>query len=410
MSLDFAAVDVETANFHRGSICSFGVVVVRNGQITEKHHLLTCPPGEFNFFDAMNIDIHGITAADVANEPSFGTRLAQVLEIIGDLPIVAHNASFDVGAIREGCDEANIEWPTLTYGCSLVMARRAGLGLLSYRLPMVCDALGVNRGTHHRAEDDAEAAASIVLALAAKANTESLETLATSLMVRLGTLTNAGWAGCSRNAGSYLGNTARPVDANPNADPEHALFGRFIVFTGGLSLKREEAFELVARLGATAQNNLTKKTNFLVIGDGFTGHSAADFTTSKAMKAVKVNAAGGNVEILTEGDLLELLGETMTAGVRATVAARKVASTERKAARENATVMSYTILLPPFYLMTDARAAELKEEFELTGVVGDWRTPPKAYPDWKLPPEYYEDCIQKGSLLSDPRVFKAHTS
>jgi DNA polymerase III epsilon subunit-like protein len=52
--------------------------------------------------------------------------------------VVAHNAAFDIGALRAGCDAADVEWPTLTYGCSLMMARRSGLGLLSYRLPLVC--------------------------------------------------------------------------------------------------------------------------------------------------------------------------------------------------------------------------------------------------------------------------------
>lgn len=32
----FAAIDFETANQHRSSVCSVGVVVVRNGKVTDK--------------------------------------------------------------------------------------------------------------------------------------------------------------------------------------------------------------------------------------------------------------------------------------------------------------------------------------------------------------------------------------
>ena len=328
MALNFAAIDVETANSHRGSVCSFGVVIVRDGEIVEKHHLLTAPPGDLNYFDWFNTDLHGISAADVAAAPSFAERLAQVLLIIGDLPVIAHNAAFDFGAIRDGCDAANIDWPTLTYGCSLVMARRAGLALLSYRLPLVCEALGITQGQHHRADDDAQAAAHIVIALAARADTLTLALLAASLMVRLGVLTHLDWTGCTRNPSAPPGSGGsggKPVapQANLDADPDHALYGRFIVFTGALSLVREEAYALVANLGAKPQSTLNKKTNFLVIGDGFTGHSAADFTTVKAMKAVAVNAAGGAVEILTEKDLLEMLQEKVTAGARLAASERK---------------------------------------------------------------------------------------
>ncbi len=159
MSLTFAAIDVETANSNRGSVCSLGVVVVRDGHVAEKHHLLTRPPSELDWFSRFNVVLHGIRPADVADQPGFSERLAQVLAIVGDLPVVAHNAAFDIGMIRMGCDADHLDWPTLTYACSLTMSRRAGLELLSYRLPVVCEALGFHSGVHHRADDDAEAAA-----------------------------------------------------------------------------------------------------------------------------------------------------------------------------------------------------------------------------------------------------------
>jgi len=37
----FAAIDFETANQHATSVCSVGIVVVREGEITEKFY--SCP-------------------------------------------------------------------------------------------------------------------------------------------------------------------------------------------------------------------------------------------------------------------------------------------------------------------------------------------------------------------------------
>lgn len=40
---DFAAIDFETANKERSSVCSVGIVIVRNGEITEKLYRLIRP-------------------------------------------------------------------------------------------------------------------------------------------------------------------------------------------------------------------------------------------------------------------------------------------------------------------------------------------------------------------------------
>lgn len=40
---DFAAIDFETANQYRSSVCSVGVVIVRNGEVAEKFYSLIYP-------------------------------------------------------------------------------------------------------------------------------------------------------------------------------------------------------------------------------------------------------------------------------------------------------------------------------------------------------------------------------
>jgi DNA polymerase-3 subunit epsilon len=310
MSLSFAALDVETANSARGSICSVGVAVVRDGHIVGTEHWLCQPPPSLGGFETTNTRLHGLRAADVADQPSFAAVLPQVLAVIGQLPVVAHHASFDIGALRSGCDAERLSWPTLTYACSLTMARRAGLGLLSYRLPFVCAALDVPSGRHHHAGDDANSAAGVVLALAARQEAGSLDELAASLMVRLGRITHTAWASCVPTTPVPEQRTAAA------ADPDHPLYGRAISFTGGLSITRAEAAAFAVELGATVQASPTRTTDFLVIGDGFTGHRAQDFHTGRAAKAVKVNAKGGRVEVLTEGNFLELLAERSTTGTR----------------------------------------------------------------------------------------------
>ena len=312
MGLTFAAIDVETANRNRGSVCSFGVVTVQDGSIRAKHRFLCQPPDSLGGFDTRNVAIHGIHAEDIAGAPSFAETLGHVVALVGELPVIAHNAAFDIGAIRSGCNADQIDWPTLTYACSLTMARRAELELLSYRLPIVCEALGVESGIHHHADDDAEAAARIVLALADRRGACSLEELTDGLMVRLGHITRTEWAA---RAHHFAGASNRPSGGTPDVDPDHPLCGKLIAFTGELSIVRADVWALVTNLGATPKRAPTKETDFLVIGDGFTGNSAAEFHTGKAAKAVKINSKGGHIEVLTEGDLMDMLEDVTTSGV-----------------------------------------------------------------------------------------------
>lgn len=315
--LNFLAIDVETANRTRGSVCSIGYAVVRDGVRIEAGQWLCRPPEEVNYFDGFNVALHGISAADVESQPYFQARLGQLIEKVADQPVVAHNAAFDVGALRVACDLDDTVWPTLDYGCSLVWSRRL-LDLISYSLPYVAGALGVRLDAHHNAAADAAATADITIALAQRESLQTVSDLAAHAMTRLGHLTSMDWSGC-RALPSPSGGGGRPIptDANPDADPNNPLFGQVMAFTGALmTMTRQEAFDRVAQVGAIAKNGVTAKTTRLVIGDGFAGTTPDEFCTGKAAAACHWRDKGKPIEVLTEPEFLSYLSETESSGVR----------------------------------------------------------------------------------------------
>jgi DNA polymerase-3 subunit epsilon len=247
--LDFVALDLETANSGRGSICSIGLVVVEAGEITQTHSWLCQPPEAIGHFDAFNVSLHGISAERVASEPSFYQVISTALAVIGDRPVVAHNAAFDTGAIRSACDADGLQWPTLRYGCTLVWARRE-LDLISYRLPMVTNELGIALERHHDAINDAEACARILLTLAGKRGSPTVDEFAAATCTRLGVLAPDSWHGCQVASSGGSDVLVAPT-TNVAADPAHPLYGQVIVFTGALSMRRQDAWVAVAELGAT---------------------------------------------------------------------------------------------------------------------------------------------------------------
>ena len=95
---DFAAIDFETANGKRTSVCSVGVVVVRGGEVTDSFYSLIRPRP--NFYSRFTTAIHGLTYDDTAEAPDFETVWKQIAPRIEGLPLVAHNSPFDEGCLR----------------------------------------------------------------------------------------------------------------------------------------------------------------------------------------------------------------------------------------------------------------------------------------------------------------------
>jgi DNA polymerase III epsilon subunit-like protein len=303
MTLDFCAIDFETANSFRGSPCAVGLARVLNGRVTDTHRRLMRPPEGYDDFAAFNVKLHGITRNMVAREPRFGDILPEIVAFADGLPFVAHNAAFDMSVIRNACGASEISWPQASYTCTLVLSRLTWK-LLSYSLPWVAETAGVELDNHHDPEADALAAASIMVAIAREHGAASLEELLSATGVQLGSLAPGDWYGCLRKGFTYL----VPV-ANQNADPNNPLYGREIVFTGELSsMTRDTALEIVASVGAKPCHNVTKRTSILVMGyQDASVLRPGECLSGKARRAEELRAAGQAIEIMCEADFLQHL-------------------------------------------------------------------------------------------------------
>lgn len=95
---EFAAIDFETANWQSTSVCSVGVVVVKEGNIEDKYYSLIHPAP--NFYSRRNTAVHGLTREDTEEAPAFPTVWREILPMIKGLPLVAHNSVFDEGCLK----------------------------------------------------------------------------------------------------------------------------------------------------------------------------------------------------------------------------------------------------------------------------------------------------------------------
>ncbi len=160
---DFAAIDFETANFERSSVCSVGVVIVRHGEVADSFYSLIQP--EPNYYTWRCTQVHGLTQRDTDDAPVFSEVWAQIRPLIANLPLVAHNSPFDEGCLRAVFRTYQMDYPDYSFHDTLRAARRTLPHLPNHQLHTVAAACGYRLDRHHHALADAEACAAIALRL-----------------------------------------------------------------------------------------------------------------------------------------------------------------------------------------------------------------------------------------------------
>lgn len=161
---DFAAIDFETANRRPSSVCSVGVVVVRQGEIAEEIYRLIRPAPDF--YSRFCTAIHGLGPDDTRDAPLFPEVWTEIAPKIAGLPLAAHFSRFDEGCLKAAFHHYGMPWPGYRFYCTCAASRRAfGRALPNHRLGTVAARCGVELRHHHHALDDARACARIALAI-----------------------------------------------------------------------------------------------------------------------------------------------------------------------------------------------------------------------------------------------------
>ena len=109
------------------------------------------------------IAIHNITDEMVKDSPVLLAVLSHLKEFIGDLPIVAHNAKFDLGFIVMGMQRANIDLLANDIYCTCKLARHTHMEVINHKLSTLVKELNIPLLNHHRATDDAFAALKVFM-------------------------------------------------------------------------------------------------------------------------------------------------------------------------------------------------------------------------------------------------------
>ena len=151
MKHTFTAIDFETANSKRSSICSIGLIRVVDNEIVHEFSTLVQPPN--NLYWEKLTEIHGIKAVDTVSAPSFDKVWMQVAPFIHEQHVVAHcGFTFDFNCLEQVLEYYEIPRPTYEKYCTH--------RLYGAKLDVLCKQYNIEL-KHHEALSDARACAEL---------------------------------------------------------------------------------------------------------------------------------------------------------------------------------------------------------------------------------------------------------
>lgn len=151
----YVVFDLETTGLDakKHEIVEIGAVKVENGEIVDTFSTFVKP--KKGMTEAAT-EVNGITDEMLADAPSINRVLPEFKKFIGSCTLVGHNAEFDCKFLYIACARFQMKL-TNSYVDTLEMAQKAYPYMGNHKLGTLCNYLGIENETAHRALSDSQA-------------------------------------------------------------------------------------------------------------------------------------------------------------------------------------------------------------------------------------------------------------
>jgi DNA polymerase-3 subunit epsilon len=149
--VNFAAIDVETANSDLSSICQVGIASFQDGALHNSWESLVNPEDDF---DPICVSIYGIDAEKVRSSPKWAAVYSEVGPLLQGNIVACHTA-FDRVALLRACEKSNLAHCECRWLDSAMVVRRAWpiFSRSGYGLTNVAAEFGIPYRPHDALED-----------------------------------------------------------------------------------------------------------------------------------------------------------------------------------------------------------------------------------------------------------------
>lgn len=290
---NYTLIDLETtgldSTFDR--IIEVAAIKIRNNTIVDKFQSLVNP--KMHIYEFIT-ELTGINDEMVKDAPVLADVLPDFFNFIGDDIVIGHNVNFDIHFIYDKSEILLNKSFSNDFVDTMRLARWSLRDLEHHRLIDIVEHFNIPQTGSHRALSDCETTFECYKCLCAVINEIGIDECFKSRRKRVP---------------SY-NDRFEELQSNVEADETHPLYQKICVFTGKLEkMTRMEAAQLVTNIGGICSDELTKKTNFLILGNNDYCSNIKDGKSSKQKKAEKYKLKGCDIEILSESVFYDLLME-----------------------------------------------------------------------------------------------------
>lgn len=289
---DFVVVDLETTGLMPACdfILEFGAIRVRSGQAVAKFQTFA-KSFEGQTVDEFITELTGITSEMIQNAPPISEALPAFLEFVGADIVVGHNVNFDINFIYDECMARTGKPFVNNFVDTLRLSRRVHPEERHHRLADLADRYGIQATGSHRAVADCET------------TLECYRIISGEITEKFGSVEGLkkSYEKTKLKADSITGDASK-------ADPSSPFYGKVCVVTGKLErFTRAEVMQLIADIGGVNADGVTKKTNYLILGNLDYAPLVKSGKSNKQKRAEQLQLDGYDIEVIPEDAFYEMI-------------------------------------------------------------------------------------------------------
>jgi DNA polymerase-3 subunit epsilon len=291
---NYILIDIETTGLSTewDEIIEIAALKIKQDKIVDTFSSLVKPQFEIDEFIT---ELTGISNQDLENAPSLIDVLPLFKDFISSSFLIGYNVNFDINFLYDAFLENMNYKMNNDYIDILRIARKVLPTLEHHRLDDLISYYSLDERRLHRALNDCEKTFSVFQSLKEEvlskfASTEDFKKI---------------------NHSKSYDEIFKSLKAETDIfDESHPIYNKICVFTGTLEkMSRKEAAQLVTNIGGICKNNITKDTNFLILGNTDYSKNIKGGKSNKQKKAEQLILSGQDLIILPENEFYELINQ-----------------------------------------------------------------------------------------------------
>lgn len=295
----YIVIDIETTGLSPiyDEIIEIAAIKVENGVPTYTFSTLVKPTHDIDDFISA---LTGITNDMLSTAPTLENVLPLFIDFIGDNTLLGHNVNFDINFLYDNIENILGIYLKNHFIDTMRIFRKLYPELAHHRLLDLASNYGIDYTRAHRSLTDCK-----ITYYCFKKMVEEISQKYESPQYFINLFKKA-----PRKTYSTLLKANDIIAHVENIDEDNPLYGKTFVFTGSLEkMLRKEAMQIVANFGGVNGDNVTKSTNYLVLGNNDYCKSIKDGKSNKHKKAEALKLSGHDIEIISENVFYDMISE-----------------------------------------------------------------------------------------------------